>query len=184
MKFHPLFKRRNAPLSTHCQQNFFSSLIYLFYQWAVIWVHWFDPQLYTQLFSSRGTSPCFNSLSRKYRSQLEINAKFWGGKNENQNKFNEQFSEKCTSGSVEKMYSIQNTKVYQNVRRLVRWYLHLLSYAYNFCMENKTSNVKILVVKIYVINNHFLIKYKVQFNSVYWPINDPQGATGKLYIDE
>ena len=38
----------------------------------------------------------------------------------NQSKFNEQFSEKYTSISVEKMYSIQNTKVYQNVRRLVR----------------------------------------------------------------
>ena len=38
----------------------------------------------------------------------------------NQSKFNEQFSEKYTSISIEKMYSIQNTKGYQKVRRLVQ----------------------------------------------------------------
>ena len=26
--------------------------------------------------------------------------------------------------------------------------------------------------------------YSIQFNSVYWPIKGPQGATGKLYIHE
>ena len=36
-------------------------------------------------------------------------------------KFNEQFSEKYTSISTEKMY----TKGYQNVCRLVRWYLYI-----------------------------------------------------------
>ena len=29
-----------------------------------------------------------------------------------------------------------------------------------------------------------VFKCTIQFNSVYWPIKGPQGATGKLYIDE
>ena len=40
-------------------------------------------------------------------------------------------------------------KGYQKVRRSVRCYLYLLSYVYNFCMENKTTNV-LLVVKMQV----------------------------------
>ena len=53
-------------------------------------------------------------------------------------------------------------KGYQKVRRLVRCYLYLLSFAYNFYME-KTTNV-LLVVKCKsntLINNHFIIKFKV-----------------------
>ena len=40
-------------------------------------------------------------------------------------------------------------KGYQKVRRPMRCYLYLLSYAYNFCMENKTTNV-LLDVKMYI----------------------------------
>ena len=59
------------------------------------------------------------------------------------------YQEKYKSISTEKMLSTQDTKGYQKLRRLVRWYLYLLSYAYNFCKENKTTNV-LLVVKIEV----------------------------------
>ena len=56
-------------------------------------------------------------------------------------------------------------KGYQKVRRLVRCYLYLLSisFAYNFCMEKKPTNI-LLVVKCKsntLINNHFIIKFKV-----------------------
>ena len=37
--------------------------------------------------------------------------------------------------------------VIKKVRRLVRWNLYLLSYAYKFCRENNTTNV-LLVVEI------------------------------------
>ena len=39
-----------------------------------------------------------------------------------------------------------------------------------------------------ILKLHIHYKFKCisipQFNSVYWPIKGPQGATGKLYIDE
>ena len=67
---------------TLTSEIFFQSNLFV-YHWAVIWIHLFvflgfEPPLYTQLFSSRVTPPvstdvsCF--LSRKYSSQLEINA--------------------------------------------------------------------------------------------------------------
>ena len=42
--------------------------------------------------------------------------------------------------SNEEMWPTQYTRGYQKVRRLVRWNLYILSYAYNFCRENKTTN--------------------------------------------
>ena len=54
-------------------------------------------------------------------------------------------------------------KGYQKVRKLIRCYLYLLSFAYNFCMEKKPTDV-LLVVKcksntLIIIN--FIIKFKV-----------------------
>ena len=73
------------------------------------------------------------------------------------------YQEKYKSISTEKMLSTQDTKGYQKLRRLVRWYLYLLSYAYNFCKENKTTMFYWLwkLKSNTLINNHFIIKYKV-----------------------
>ena len=53
------------------------------------------------------------------------------------------------------------TRGYEKVRRLMQWNRNLLSYAYKFCREYKTTNV-LSAVKIYVRYvevNHFIIKY-------------------------
>ena len=58
----------------------------------------------------------------------------------NHSEFNEQFSEKYTYFYWKNVINLEH-EGYQKVRRLVRWYLYLLIYAYNLCMENKTTKL-------------------------------------------
>ena len=122
------------------RRKFFSSLIIclsLSCDWAHLFVFLgFEPPLYTQLFSSSCvTPPVLRDVSCFLSPKLMHN---FGAEKLNPSKFNEQFSEKYTSISIKERKLIQNRKSYQKVRRLVRWYLYLLSIVYNFCIENET----------------------------------------------
>ena len=53
-------------------------------------------------------------------------------------------------------------RVFLKVRRLVRWKLYLLSFAYNFCREKKPKKCFFWLWQFKsntLINNHFIIKY-------------------------
>ena len=83
----------------------------------------------------------------------------------------------CGAKALKEYVTVANTKI-ESPRNIVQ-----AKYVYSTSLQtSKDSSPQ--TSKDLTIHELWPLQYSIHFNSVYLPTKGPQGATGKLYIDE